>query len=298
MKPYPSLEDNAVSVRTKSLGKDRNGRTYWWGVGGEKGVVYVEDVDGKWGVFSERTDLDSLMEALHVWGANEKVLKQNLQRRVHTIHAEFRKRERREEEEDEVKEEPNDSTRRPSTNADETVPFSDAKTKLTLICVLAQSAAKVRSDGTLGNPDGSDWVEFSTKVSGANSNDELSTVLIDVEDSLRNGQLKEFMDPQEAADRAAAAEAGEEYESDEEEDFPDDDEYDDEQVFGDARDMETYESKCSSGMIYPIFDTKFERLRWKEGVHENTPASGLAFSVATLEDAAKPFLKALIKHPR
>ena len=51
-------------------------------------------------------------------------------------------------------------------------------------------------------------------------------------------------------------------------------------------------------MIYPIFDTKVERAKWREGVRRDSPAAALAFSVAALQDAAAPFLRALIKHPR
>ena len=92
-------EDAAVAVRTKALGKDRFLRTYWWGIGGVKGAVYVEDLKGNWGVLTARREVDALVDALHVWGVREKALKQNLHRRIHTIHAEFRKRAREEDEE-------------------------------------------------------------------------------------------------------------------------------------------------------------------------------------------------------
>ena len=304
-------EDHAVSVRTKPLGKDRADRTYWWGVGGMKGVVYVEDVGGNWGVLSTRKEMDELMDALHSWGNHERALKQALHRRIHTVHAEFRKRARTADDaggDENGKEDPEPELNRgpgggPDVQADESFYAQFARERLISICALAESAARVRSDGTLGNPDGSLWRDFRVRL-GAESiaNAVLASILADIEEALRAGQVREFMDPVEAEARAAAAEAGEEYESDEEEEFLDDDAeaYDDEQVFGDARDQETYESKSKSGMIYPIFDTKLERNKWREAVvpFKNAPASSLAFSVATLEDAAAPFLRALIKHPR
>ena len=296
-------EDAAVSVRTKSLGKDRRHRTYWWGIGGVKHVVYVEDVDGTWGVLAKRKEVDQLMDALHAWGNNERALKQALQRRVHTIHAEFRKRARAEEENGDGEEPCGAGSRKSSPSsgvADESLPLAAARAQLSALCALAESAAKARSDGTLGNPDGSLWHNFSARVASAecNATSALASTLASVEEALRAAQVREFMDPAEAEARAAAAEAGEEYESDEEEEFLDDEDYDDEQVFGDARDQETYESKAASGMIYPIFDTKVERSKWREGVREDAPAAALAFSVATLQDAAAPFLRALIKHRR
>ena len=296
-------EDNAVSVRTKSLGKDRHARTYWWGVGGMKACVFVEDVDGGWGVFNTKNEVDTLMNALHSWGKNERVLKQSLQRRTHAMHAEFRKQARSEAEPGDEPDLQKEAPLRgpgggPEVPADESTPFRDTVRRLGVICALAKAASGVRSDWTLGDPTGEAWVAFIKRATGASSNEHLAACLCDVEESLRAGQLKEFMDPREAADRAAAADAGEAYESDYEEEILEDDDYDDEQAFGDARDQETYESKAASGMIFPIFDTKFDRARWKEKVHKDAPAASLAFSCAALEDSAKPFLKALIKHPR
>jgi hypothetical protein len=180
------------------------------------------------------------------------------------------------------------------------VPLAAARAQLSAVCALAESAAKTRADGTLGNPDGSLWRDFSARVASTEcaAAAALASTLGDIEEALRAAQVREFMDPAEAEARAAAAEAGEEYESDEEEEFLDDDDFDDEQIFGDARDQETYESKAASGMIYPIFDTKVERAKWREGVRGDATAAALAFSVAALQDAAAPFLRALIKHPR
>ena len=125
----------------------------------------------------------------------------------------------------------------------------------------------------------------------------LASALGDVEEALRAAQVREFMDPAEAEARAAAAEAGEEYESDEEEEFLDDDDFDDEQIFGDARDQETYESKAASGMIYPIFDTKVERARGGRAC-AGTRQPPRWRSRSPRCRAAAPFLRALIKHPR
>ena len=108
------------------------------------------------------------MDALHAWGNNERALKQALQRRVHTIHAEFRKRARAGEENGDDEESPSGvapSSDRPSGVADESVPLAAARAQLSAVCALAESAAQKRSDGTLGNPDGSLWRDFSARVS-------------------------------------------------------------------------------------------------------------------------------------
>ena len=95
--------------------------------------------------------------------------------------------------------------------------------------------------------------------------------MLALEAALYDVQVREFMSPEEAAARRAAEEAGERYESDEdreEEYYVDDDE---EELFGDFRDNETYESKVASGLIYPMWDTKFERNKWRESVGKTRP---------------------------
>ena len=127
---------------------------------------------------------------------------------------------------------------------------------------------------------------------------EFAREVLALEAALYDVQVREFMSPEEAAARRAAEEAGERYESDEdreEEYYVDDDE---EELFGDFRDNETYESKVASGLIYPMWDTKFERNKWRESVGENPPGAALAFAAACLEDAAGPFLRAMAKIPR
>ena len=61
---------------------------------------------------------------------------------------------------------------------------------------------------------------------------------------------------------------------------------------------ESSEDKIRTGMIYPIWDTHFERRTWREAVSERSPATALAFQAACLEDCAAIFLKAVARHPR
>ena len=309
-------EDAAVAVRTKSLGKDRHLRTYWWGVGSIKGAVYVEDAEGKWGVYTTRAEVDELMHALHHWGVREKALKQALHRRIHTIYAELRKRARDEEDAAE-----NDARRAasgypkrdrvnpedvprgpgggPDVPADESGPLAAARRHMEAMCAQGEGASLARSDGTAGAPDGSGWRGFRARARGCAEKADIAAALLDLEAALYAVQVKEFMDPEEAAARRAAEEAGEAYESEPEEaeeEYYDDD--DDEEFFGDFRDQETYESKLESGLIYPIWDTKFERNKWREAVVGKAPGAALAYAAAALEDAASPFLRALRLHPR
>jgi len=295
-------EDAAVAVRTKALGKDRFLRTYWWGIGGVKGAVYVEDLKGNWGVLTARREVDALVDALHVWGVREKALKQNLHRRIHTIHAEFRKRAREEDEElpgaEASGERTSRSETRPTAPADESAPLDATRRFAETLCAAAETAAAHRSDGTAGPTDGSLWRGIRATLRQCQTRREFAREVLALEAALYDVQVREFMSPEEAAARRAAEEAGERYESDEdreEEYYVDDDE---EELFGDFRDNETYESKVASGLIYPMWDTKFERNKWRESVGENPPGAALAFAAACLEDAAGPFLRAMAKIPR
>ena len=208
-------EDAAVAVRTKSLGKDRHLRTYWWGIGSIRGAVYVEDAEGEVGVYTTRAEMDELMDALHHWGVREKALKQALHRRIHTIHAEFRKRAR--EEEDAAENEarraasgypkrdrvnPEDVPRGPGGGpdvpADESGPLAAARRHMDAMCAQGEGASLARSDGTAGAVDGSGWRVFRARARGCAEKTDIAAALLDLEEALYAVQVKEFMDPEEA----------------------------------------------------------------------------------------------------
>ena len=149
------------------------------------------------------------------------------------------------------------------------------------MCAQGERASLARSDGTAGAVDGSGWRVFRARARGCAEKTDIAAALLDLEEALYAVQVKEFMDPEEAAARRAAEDAGEAYESESEE--PEEeyyDEDDDEEFFGDFRDQETYESKLESGLIYPIWDTKFERNKWREAVEGKAPGAALACAAA------------------
>ena len=47
---------------------------YWWGVAGERSMIYVEDWEGRVGVLQQPGQLDALMDALDVRGQREHCL--------------------------------------------------------------------------------------------------------------------------------------------------------------------------------------------------------------------------------
>ena len=53
------------------LGLDRYYRRYWWGLGGVRGVVYVEAEDGCWARLSSLEELGGLVESLDERGVRE-----------------------------------------------------------------------------------------------------------------------------------------------------------------------------------------------------------------------------------
>ena len=309
-------EDSDVAVRVKSLGQDRDRNTYWWGIGGVKAALYVEDIDGKWFVYTTRQEVKELMDALHHWGIRERKLKQELKRRVVTINAEFRRAAR------ELEDAEADAARRAASGypkraprasaaavADEQDGLSAARRFMAALCQHAevavgarrapkksedQSAADAQSDA-----DAQHWRAFKGRANAAEAHQDVAHLLLELEDALYSMQKIEFMSAEEMEARTAAKEAGEDYESDEsdaDDDFDDDDETlweEENQPF-----HESYEDKIKTGMIYPIWDTHFERRTWREAVSERSPAAALAFQAACLEDCAAIFLKAVARHPR
>lgn len=68
------------SIRRLPLGLDRNYRQYWWGIGGQRSLVYVEDNLGRWGVLQTPQELDKLMSSLEKRGIRELALFEALQK--------------------------------------------------------------------------------------------------------------------------------------------------------------------------------------------------------------------------
>jgi hypothetical protein len=59
------------SVRRNPLGWDRKHRRYWWGLAGERSVIYLEDGDGRIGLLTHPSQLDALLEVLDARGLRE-----------------------------------------------------------------------------------------------------------------------------------------------------------------------------------------------------------------------------------
>ena len=67
-------------IRREPLGWDRKHRCYWWGVAGERTVVYVQDWNGHMGALSTPEELDALMDALEPRGVREHGLQSALEK--------------------------------------------------------------------------------------------------------------------------------------------------------------------------------------------------------------------------
>ncbi|CAK0750991.1 hypothetical protein CVIRNUC_002033 [Coccomyxa viridis] len=72
-------------IRREPLGWDRKHRCYWWGVAGERTVVYVQDWNGHMGALSTPEELDALMDALEPRGVREHGLQSALEKMYHSI---------------------------------------------------------------------------------------------------------------------------------------------------------------------------------------------------------------------
>ena len=70
------------SIRRVPLGLDRRYRQYWWGIAGQRELVYVEDECGRWGVLRSPQELDRLMASLEKRGVRELALFEELQKVV------------------------------------------------------------------------------------------------------------------------------------------------------------------------------------------------------------------------
>jgi hypothetical protein len=317
-------EDARVAVRVKPLGQDRHHRTYWWGVGGVKAAVYVEDAGGMWGVLSTYKEVDALVDALHHWGDRERALKHALARRVHTLAAEFRKeaKERGDDDADVTCRAASGYLKRegaaagtgmglgpggtPGGNADESLPLSSAREFMEEMCVAAEGASLANADyyhgrgGVGGSVGGSEnpsaaWRNFKARVCAARDKPRVSALLLELEEALFAIQRVEFMPAKQVAARVAARDAGEAYESDSSDDEEDDDDDDDDFVRRDDDEVpkQTHEEKVSSGLVYPIWHTKHERKAWRAGLTKKATVASVAFAAAVLEDAAGLFLRAV-----
>ena len=312
-------EDADVAVRVRPLGQDRDRNTYWWGIGGVKAALYVEDINGKWFVYTTRQEVKDLMDALHHWGVRERKLKQELKRRIHTINAEFRReaREREDAAADAARRAasgyPKREPRAPSAAATgEQDGLAAARRFMEALCTYAEAAIGARrgpkksaedpaaaATDAQSDADAQHWRAFKSRARAAEAHQDVAHLLLELEDALYAMQKIEFMSAEEMEARAAAKEAGEDYES-EESDADDDFDDDDENLWEEENQPfhESYEDKIRTGMIYPIWDTHFERRTWREAVSERSPATALAFQAACLEDCAAIFLKAVARHPR
>ena len=67
-------------IRREPLGWDRKHRCYWWGVAGERAVIYVQDWNGHMGAMSTPEELDALMDALEPRGVREHGLQSALEK--------------------------------------------------------------------------------------------------------------------------------------------------------------------------------------------------------------------------
>ena len=63
---------SALAVRAEPLGEDRHRRRYWWGLGGQRGCLFVEDAEGGLvGAWTSPSEVAALMAALDKRGVRE-----------------------------------------------------------------------------------------------------------------------------------------------------------------------------------------------------------------------------------
>ncbi|DBB13479.1 TPA: hypothetical protein ACH3X3_000533 [Trebouxia sp. C0006] len=73
------------TVRRNPLGMDRHHRCYWWGVAGQRGVIYVEDFAGRMGVMTQIEDLEAVAAALDRRGVRELALSTAIDKTYNSI---------------------------------------------------------------------------------------------------------------------------------------------------------------------------------------------------------------------
>ncbi|XWS44546.1 hypothetical protein CRYUN_Cryun15aG0055300 [Craigia yunnanensis] len=88
---YLEREMEKRSVRTNSLGKDRDYNRYWWFR--RDGKIYVESSDAKqWGYYSTKEEVDALIGSLNYKGERERALQKQLEKFYGKICLELQKR--------------------------------------------------------------------------------------------------------------------------------------------------------------------------------------------------------------
>ncbi|KAJ7551855.1 hypothetical protein O6H91_06G032400 [Diphasiastrum complanatum] len=79
------------SIRTSSLGKDRNFNQYWFF--NREDRIFIESKDSaKWGYYGSKEELDALLGSLNIKGVREKALKRHLEKRYVSISSALQKR--------------------------------------------------------------------------------------------------------------------------------------------------------------------------------------------------------------
>ena len=134
----------------------------------------------------------------------------------------------------------------------------------------------------------------------AEGKQDVTQLLLDLEEALHQIQHVEFLKPKEAERRARARDRGEAWTSDSSDDEGGDDDDDDDFFMRENDDVpkQTHEEKIESGLAYPVWHNKDERKGWRAGIMgKNAPGAAVAFAAAVLEDAAGPFLYAITNRP-
>lgn len=74
-----------LALRRIPMGEDRYHRRYWWGLASHRPALYVEDMEGRWGVYSTLEDISHLMASLERRGVRELALAQTLEKKYEAI---------------------------------------------------------------------------------------------------------------------------------------------------------------------------------------------------------------------
>jgi hypothetical protein len=83
------------ALRRAPLGYDRRYRRYWWGLGGHRAALFVEDGDGGngnvWGQYDTVEAVEALLESMDRRGVRERALAEALEKQLQAITAGMRK---------------------------------------------------------------------------------------------------------------------------------------------------------------------------------------------------------------
>ncbi|KAL4457501.1 hypothetical protein ABPG75_012366 [Micractinium tetrahymenae] len=96
MRAQEALEERLEKYATRRapLGADRHHRRYWWGLAGHRALVWVEDMEGRWGSISSLTELDALLASLDRRGVRELALAESFEKRFQSISVAMQRAER------------------------------------------------------------------------------------------------------------------------------------------------------------------------------------------------------------